>query len=246
MSVKYYRSAQLEIIHQKNRQIIYDEHNHASVHIACLVLQGEVVLRQEGLAARFGTGEFFAIRPYRMHTLILPKHYELLSLCVHERLILNAEPEELYRMLAESLRQIPIPVDDVFLKDAVDALYPLDGFLPHDDGMLAGARHLRQNPEIDVRLQEIADKAYLSKFHFLKRFKREIGMPPHRFHLQNRIRRAQRLLEDGESSAAIASALRFYDQSHFIRCFKKIVGLTPAEYGRSFQKMESSPNTARE
>ncbi len=54
---------------------------------------------------------------------------------------------------------------------------------------------------------------------------------PHRFQLQNRVRKGQRLLA-GPATVAEAAAAGFCDQSHFDRQFKRLVGLNPAAYKR--------------
>lgn len=84
----------------------------------------------------------------------------------------------------------------------------------------------------------MADEIYFSKFYYIKRFKQNIGMTPHKFQLQNKIRKAQRMIENGARLTVIATDLGFYDQSHFIKCFKSIVGITPSEYRQSFKKIQ--------
>ena len=78
---------------------------------------------------------------------------------------------------------------------------------------------LETYPEIKYSLDNMANTA-----------KHEIGLTPHQFQLQNRIRKAQRLLENSATIAEVALATGFCDQSHFIRHFEKIVGLTPTDY----------------
>ena len=57
-----------------------------------------------------------------------------------------------------------------------------------------------------------------------------ISLTPHQFQIQCRVRKAQRLLEEGRSVTETAYAAGFCDQSHFDRCFRKIVRLTPSAY----------------
>ncbi len=73
-----------------------------------------------------------------------------------------------------------------------------------------------------------------SQFRFIRLFKENTGLSPHKFLIQNRVRKAQQLLLNSHCSLAeVAQATGFYDQSHFIRHFKAMVGLTPSEYQQS-------------
>ena len=51
-----------------------------------------------------------------------------------------------------------------------------------------------------------------------------------KFHLQNRIRKAQTLLFTNKSVTEASVDTGFYDQSHFNRAFKSIVEISPTEY----------------
>ncbi len=62
----------------------------------------------------------------------------------------------------------------------------------------------------------------LSLSHFCHAFKASTGMPPYRWHLNTRVRRAQKLLvETSDPLAEIALASGFADQSHFSRAFRR-------------------------
>jgi AraC-like DNA-binding protein len=61
-------------------------------------------------------------------------------------------------------------------------------------------------------------------------FTRSMGIPPHAYHLQRRIRAAQRHLAVGESVTDVAQQLGFSDQAHLTRLFKRLVGVTPGHY----------------
>ena len=69
--------------------------------------------------------------------------------------------------------------------------------------------------------------------YLVRSFRREAGLTPHQFQLQNRVRKGQRLLGGPATAAEAAAAAGFCDQSHFDRHFKRLVGLTPADYKRS-------------
>jgi AraC-like DNA-binding protein len=76
-------------------------------------------------------------------------------------------------------------------------------------------------------LAEIAAVADLTPWHFARAFRRQFGIPPHRFQLCLRIDLARRLLADGLSGAEVAHRTGFADQSHFNRWFKRVTGTTP-------------------
>jgi AraC-like DNA-binding protein len=79
-------------------------------------------------------------------------------------------------------------------------------------------------------LQELAQAAGLSQWHFLRQFKKYVGMTPHLWLVQHRILKAKRLLRAGEPLVNIAMQCGFADQSHFTRHFKKALGVTPQNY----------------
>lgn len=239
-NVTYYKSEYLEIIHQKNRPIVYPPHNHVSIYTIGLVIEGHVILRCNNEPAAFGANHFFIVKPYQMHALTLPENYEMISLCIQRKCIAEQNPEDLYEMIIKRLPQTSASHDriSVLLKAALNNLFRLDRFTPPGKIMYSSAYNLRDNPEKNISLQAMADKAYISKYHYIKCFKREIGMPPHKFQIQNRIRKAQRLIENGEPLTAVAVSLGFYDQSHFTRYFKNLVGLTPLEYQQSCMKLD--------
>jgi AraC-like DNA-binding protein len=81
-----------------------------------------------------------------------------------------------------------------------------------------------------VTLSDLADAAGMSKFHFLRLFREEIGTTPHAYKLHLRISRAREMLDAGVSAAEVAFACGFADQAHFTRAFKRIVGFTPAAF----------------
>jgi AraC-like DNA-binding protein len=86
----------------------------------------------------------------------------------------------------------------------------------------------------DLALETLAAHAGLSTYHFARAFKQSVGMPPHRYLLQERVKRAVELLKQTEQPlTAIAQSLGFADQSHFSRSFHGLVGLAPSEFRRS-------------
>lgn len=82
-----------------------------------------------------------------------------------------------------------------------------------------------------IRLEEMAQTACVSRFHFARMFRARVGTSPMEYVIARRIEMAkERLARAGTSICAIALDLGFFDQSHFCRTFCRRVGLTPMEY----------------
>lgn len=89
---------------------------------------------------------------------------------------------------------------------------------------------ISEMPEHTFLIEDMAHKIGVSPYHMIRRFKQVCGLTPHQFQIQCRIRKSQKLLEEGMSVTEAAYAAGFCDQSHFDRCFRKVVRLTPSEY----------------
>jgi AraC-like DNA-binding protein len=86
----------------------------------------------------------------------------------------------------------------------------------------------------DIGVAELASQVNLSPHHFSMLFKHALGVPPHQYILQARIREAQRQLATGRVAISeVALRLGFSDQSHFSRAFRKVTGTTPARMAAS-------------
>jgi AraC family transcriptional regulator len=85
-----------------------------------------------------------------------------------------------------------------------------------------------------IQLNDFAQLVGMSRSHFSQAFRRTTGMPPHRWHLNARISRAQELLLDAALSLAdIALQTGFADQSHFTKSFQRQVGTSPGAWRRT-------------
>ncbi|WP_224366848.1 AraC family transcriptional regulator [Hyalangium versicolor] len=93
--------------------------------------------------------------------------------------------------------------------------------------------YLEAHPGENVTLEHLANLAGLSVFHFVRVFRREVGLPPHAYQIELRVRRARELLRQGLPPGQVAAALGFSDQSHLTREFKRRIGLTPGRYAAS-------------
>jgi len=87
----------------------------------------------------------------------------------------------------------------------------------------------------DVRLADLAGVACLSPFHLARAFAAAVGLPPHAYLVQARVRRARGLLAAGSTPAEAAAAAGFADQSHLTRAFRAQVGVTPARFRKMLQ-----------
>jgi AraC-like DNA-binding protein len=94
----------------------------------------------------------------------------------------------------------------------------------------AALDYLRAHPADQVSLRELAALASVSPYSLVRMFNADIGMPPHSYQTQLRVRLARRLLADGTPAAEAAAQAGFYDQAHLSRVFKRYTGVTPRQF----------------
>jgi AraC-like DNA-binding protein len=82
----------------------------------------------------------------------------------------------------------------------------------------------------DIDLDNIADEAYFSKFHFIRLFKKIYGKTPHQYLIVVRIEKAMQLLRTNQPVSDVCYAVGFESLSSFSGLFKRVVGVTPSAF----------------
>jgi AraC family transcriptional regulator len=87
---------------------------------------------------------------------------------------------------------------------------------------------IRTNLNRDIRLEDLAREAGLSRSHYIRSFRQSMGITPHQYLLSERVKQAQSLIRKGAPSLAeIALSCGFADQHHLARIFRRFTGMTP-------------------
>ncbi|QDW36344.1 helix-turn-helix transcriptional regulator [Bradyrhizobium sp. KBS0727] len=82
-----------------------------------------------------------------------------------------------------------------------------------------------------IGLEDAADQAGISPFHFLRLFSDTLGVTPHQYLVRSRLRHAARRLADDDSAITdIAYDVGFGDLSNFVRTFHRAAGASPLKF----------------
>lgn len=99
-------------------------------------------------------------------------------------------------------------------------------------GLLAEAlQFIENNTNSEMKVEDIAARAYLSPNYFRKVFKEVTGLTPIEYINRIRISRACKFLNEGSMTISqVAEVVGINDLSYFSRLFKSLVGCTPSEF----------------
>lgn len=100
----------------------------------------------------------------------------------------------------------------------IERLKPVIDFIDH---------HYNQK----ISIQELADMMFISKYYFIILFRTNVGVTPHEYLVNLRIKKAKELLVSTDLSLAeIADKTGFCDSKNLIMNFKKNTSMTPRKY----------------
>jgi len=91
--------------------------------------------------------------------------------------------------------------------------------------------YIKANINNNINMKKLSDVACMSTTAFHRFFKRELGITPVEFIVQEKIRMAKSLLSGQNIHVnEVSYELGFEDSNYFIRLFKKHEGITPKQY----------------
>lgn len=99
------------------------------------------------------------------------------------------------------------------------------------DGVIQSIEYMRENINSVISLDDLADVAGLSVSHYCAVFKQKTMQTPMQLYTSMKIQKACQMLQNrSQTIKAIAYTLGFFDQYHFSKVFKQIMGVTPRAF----------------
>lgn len=84
----------------------------------------------------------------------------------------------------------------------------------------------------ELRIPQVADRLAISQRQLERLFQAQVGISPQQYARLQRVERARQALRGSQvqTTTQLAFDLGYYDQAHFIREFREVIGITPTEY----------------
>jgi len=111
--------------------------------------------------------------------------------------------------------------------------YPKSHIIAH---LIRARKFIDENFSENIDLETISTSSFISKFHFIRLFKKCYGKTPHQYLTEKRIQHAKQLLQSNCSVAEACYKVGFDSTTSFAAVFKKYVGCSPS----AFQKKQFS------
>jgi AraC family transcriptional regulator len=106
------------------------------------------------------------------------------------------------------------------------------GGLPQQKLKLA-LEYINAHLSEDLSLTALAAELNISQYYLCRLFKQSIGITPHAYLVQQRVERSKQLLKDRENLIVdVAIACGFANPSHFAKCFRQQIGISPKQFQR--------------
>jgi len=237
------------------------EHVHNASHELVLCRKGKITVGTGGIKFILTPGDFLAVPKSKRHVVAVETdRSEFINVLfrgtlfdnLRNRLLpLNPEELELFDDLVEHAREpFQMVRAELAVADLTGILCRISLRLPEDplqngtrsangkkyasDIVLKALDYLEDHYREPVSLEETADHTGISASHLRHLLLRETGSGFSVHLLQIRIAHARNLIESSSGNIKnIAADCGFNSLTFFYRVFKRLTGMTPAEYGRS-------------
>jgi len=118
----------------------------------------------------------------------------------------------------------------IFIKKHADSFISIEKLSENKSRIKNVIEYINDNLEYELSLSTLANLASFSLYYFIRVFKKEIGLTPKEYILQQRVKKAKLLILEKQPLSHVALSCGFYDQSHMLKYFKLYTGLMPTSY----------------
>lgn len=96
--------------------------------------------------------------------------------------------------------------------------------------VIQAKKYIEHNYYLALSLDKMAGEAFVSKFHFIRIYRKYYGRTPYAFLKEVRLARAKTLLRAGMPIKDVCYAVGFDSIPSFTRLYKEMTGMSPARY----------------
>jgi|SRR5882757_1902429 len=96
--------------------------------------------------------------------------------------------------------------------------------------MMQAKKYIDRHYASEVTLDQIAREAFVSKFHFIRLFRKYYGRTPYAYLKEVRLARAKEFLRAGVPIRDVCFAVGFESIPSFTRLYKEMTGCPPARF----------------
>ena len=232
----------IEFVVTEDITTVFDLHNHTEHYVISFITKGEATLLYNNVCVVLKYGDTFIIRPYMPHSVKVEADSQILSLCINKELFSSESTNEIIQKVSTKFDKISAEnnFENRIKSELTDGIRLIaesigdERYKLSEDIQRVADKIAAKSSNI-YSLDQLSEDVYTSKYHLIRKFKSKIGMTPHQLMIQVRVRKAQKELVLGGRLIDAALDNGFYDSSHFDKCFKKIVGISPSEYQRKIR-----------
>ncbi|MDX8000464.1 helix-turn-helix domain-containing protein [Xenorhabdus sp. Reich] len=149
---------------------------------------------------------------------------------------INSQTELLVYLIAQFF-SVPIAeiIEKHFLHEVSnfqsEPFFQIGGNAQFDEMIAIAQDYIKQNVDSQITIKNIATYVGVSESTLLRRFKRQVGISPHKYILNHRLLTAKQLLTDNSLTLLhISQLVGFKDTHYFSKVFEQHFKLTPTAY----------------
>ena len=123
--------------------------------------------------------------------------------------------------------QVMIRINRIMCKDETEKI---PSAYEYDPAIAETLSYINDNLSENLNVESLASRCYISKYHFMRKFKEVTGYTVHSYICQKRLIMAVGLIRSGIPATKAAPMSGFQDYSTFIRAFKKMFHTSPGRF----------------
>ena len=96
-------------------------------------------------------------------------------------------------------------------------------------------RYIIDHADQKFDLDKLSKTFFISKFHLIRIFKKEMGITPNQYHMQAKMRMLKSGILKNKSETSLAMDLNLTDESHLCKMFRKYMGISIQSYKKNYK-----------
>lgn len=113
------------------------------------------------------------------------------------------------------------------IEELTDVLYPREDLT---ERIISARQFIERYYAKNIDLDTICREACISKYHFIRLFKKYYGQTPHQYLAEVRVKKAKKLIRGGMTVRGACFAVGYESVTSFSSLFKKMTGSAPSRF----------------